>query len=348
MATLKNRAAYMTAVGKMELREIETPAPGPCEVLLRTEYVGVCGSDVHFFESGVRRGKPFALPFILGHECSGTVMEVGAEVRHLQKGDRVTIEPQQTCGQCKPCKSGRYNMCADVKFPSVPPYDGMLRNYMTFPAHLCYRLPDAVSTRDGALIEPLAVGLEAAKRGEVELGKTVAILGSGCIGLTTLLACKARGASRIIVADLYPNRLEKARAFGATDVVCAADGDTTEQIWKLLGGEGPDVVFETAGSRVTATQSGKLVGRCGVIVMVGNINGETPMDFIDLMYKEGEIRTIYRYKNNFPTAIAAVAEGKIDISGIISHSYDFDQIVKAFEDVRKNRENVTKAVIKMT
>lgn len=347
MDNAKNRAAYMTAVREMELRVIEMPAAGPGEVVLRTEYVGVCGSDVHFFASGQRRGKPFALPFILGHECSGTVVEVGKGVEHLAVGDRITIEPQQTCGHCRPCKTGRYNMCAEVAFPSVPPHDGMLRNYMTFPAHLCYRLPDAVSTQDGALIEPLAVGLEAAKRGEVGLGTTVAILGSGCIGLTTLLACKASGASRIIVADLHQKRLDRALEMGATAVVNAQACDAVEAIREMLGGEGPDVVFETAGNKVTAAQAGKLVGRCGIVVMVGNVNGDTPFDFMDLMYKEGEIRTIYRYKNNFPVALAAVAEGKIAIDKIISHSYCFSDTQQAFTDALEKPENQIKSVIRM-
>lgn len=168
-----NRAAYMTAVKKMEIREIPMPEAAEGEIVLRVEYVGVCGSDAHFFESGERKGKAFGLPFILGHECAGTVVSVGKDVKNVKQGDRVCFEPQITCGTCAYCRSGHYNMCPDVHFPSVPPYDGMLRDYVTIPAHLAYRLPDNVSTREGALIEPLAVGLSAAERGEVSLGKTV-------------------------------------------------------------------------------------------------------------------------------------------------------------------------------
>ena len=205
-----NRAAYMTAVKKMEIREIPLPEVGADEIVLKVEYVGVCGSDAHFFESGERKGKAFDLPFVLGHECAGTVTQVGANVKHLAVGDRVCFEPQITCGTCSYCRSGHYNMCPDVRFPSVPPYDGMLRDYVAIPAHLAYLLPENVSTMEGALIEPLAVGLSAAERGDVSLGQTVVILGAGCIGLVTMMACKARGASKVILCDLFPKRLEKA------------------------------------------------------------------------------------------------------------------------------------------
>ena len=125
-----NRAAYMTAVKKMEIREIPLPEARPDEIVLKVEYVGVCGSDTHFFESGMRKGKVFDLPFILGHECAGTVTQVGKNVTNLVAGDRVCFEPQITCGNCIYCKSGHYNMCPDVKFPSTPPYDGMLRDVL--------------------------------------------------------------------------------------------------------------------------------------------------------------------------------------------------------------------------
>lgn len=342
-----NRAAYMTAVKRMEIRELPVPAAKSGEVVIKVEYVGVCGSDAHFFESGQRKGKDFDLPFILGHECAGTVTQVGEHVEGLKPGDRVCFEPQITCGTCAYCRSGHYNMCPDVKFPSVPPYDGMLRDYVAIPAHLAYRLPENVSSMEGALIEPLAVGLSAAERGDVSLGQNIVILGAGCIGLVTLMACKARGAGKVIVCDLFDKRLDKALELGADVAINAKGEDVEARVLELTGGVGADVVFETAGNPRTAAQTSDLVRRCGVVVMVGNINGETPYRFMDLMYKESEIRTIYRYRNNFATAIQAVANGSIDVKKIVSHEFDFQDVQAAFDNSLYNRQDVIKAVIKL-
>lgn len=341
---IRNRAAYMVTPGKMEIRELPMPQAQPGEVVLKIEYVGVCGSDAHFFESGMRKGKAFDLPFILGHECAGTVTQVGAGV---QVGDRVCFEPQITCGVCPECRSGRYNLCKDVRFPSVPPYDGMLRDYAAIPAHLAFKLPDNVSSLEGALIEPLAVGLSAASRGDVTLGQDVVILGAGCIGLLTMMACKARGAGRVIVSDLFSKRLDKALELGADAVIDASTEDTMARVTELTEGRGADVVFETAGNSHTAAETSDLVRRGGVIVFVGNINGETPYRFMDLMYKEGEIRTIYRYHNNFPTAIRAVSTGRIDVKAIASHQFDFQNVQEAFDAALYQRQDVVKAVIKL-
>ncbi len=344
--TKENRAAYLTDIARIEIGPAPEMHMGPADICLRMEYVGVCGSDVHFYQSCERKGKRFALPFILGHECAGTVETVGSEVTSLHPGDRVCIEPQITCGVCKMCKSGHYNMCPHVIFPSVPPYDGMLRNYAVLPAQNAFKLPDNVSTKEGALIEPLAVGLSAASRGEVSLGKRVVILGSGCIGLTTMLACRAMGASKIMVVDLFENRLAKALELGADEVVNASNEDVTQRVMQMTNGEGADVVFETAGSPHTAAQTPDLVCRCGIIVMVGNINAPTPYRFMDLMYREAEVRTIYRYRNNFAMALEAVSSGQIPISKIVSNTYDFEQTQQAFDFCANHKQEVIKSVIK--
>lgn len=345
MPNKKNQAAKMTAVKKIEICNIEMPVVKKGELLIAPEYVGVCGSDVHFFETGKRKGKYFDLPFVLGHECSGIVVETGEGVKDIRAGDRITIEPQQTCGRCEYCKGGRYNLCADVAFPSVPPYDGMLRRYFTFPAHQCFKLPDQLSSLEGALIEPMAVGFQAAKCGQVETGKTAVILGMGCIGLTTLTACKAMGASKIIGVDLFDNRLSIAERLGASAIINAAETDMTKEILEMTDGKGADIVFETAGNKRTAAASVSILKRGGVIVMVGNIEGETPFDFMSLMYKEGQIRTIYRYKNNFQMTIDALVSST-GIKEIVTDIYDFCDTQQAFERNLTDKKNVVKTMIK--
>lgn len=344
----KNNAAYMTSVGHISFIELPMPKPSKDEVLLRVEYVGVCGSDVHFFQSGKRKGQDFKLPFLLGHECSGTIVEVGAGVTNFQIDEQVTFEPQITCGKCKYCREGRYNLCPDVKFPSVPPYDGMLRNYVVLPASVIKKLPSTVNLIEGAMIEPLAVGLSAARKGNVTLGSTVIILGAGCIGLMTLLACRAYGASKIIVVDLFPVRLEKAKELGADIVVQnITTADIVQELLSETDNEGADIVFETAGNKNTAQLTPALIKRGGCIVLVGNINDEVPMKFMDLMYKEGEIRTIYRYTNNFEQTINAVATHKIDLSPIHPRIYSFSETQKAFDEAITDKMNIIKSIVKV-
>ena len=199
---MKNRGAFMQGLNKMIVKEIEMPSAGHGQVVVKMEYVGICGSDVHYFHSG--RCGGFVVgdeEFMLGHECAGTVVEVGEGCKELKVGDRVALEPGITCGECEFCKSGRYNLCPDVQFLATPPVQGCYEDYIAYPENMCFKLPDNVSTKEGALVEPLSVGLHAANQGEVGLGDTVIILGGGCIGLVTMMACKAHGASTIIVAD---------------------------------------------------------------------------------------------------------------------------------------------------
>ena len=347
MVKLKNSAAYMTAVKKIEIRYFDIPELRPGEVLLEMAYIGICGSDAHFYESGQRKGIDFALPFILGHEASGTVIAVAEGVTMLSVGDKVAIEPQVSCGICELCKTGRYNMCPDVVFPSTPPHDGMLRKYFAFPAHLCHKLPESVSLLEGALIEPFAVGLYATMRGGTSLGQTVVVIGMGTIGLMTVLAAKVMGASNIIAIDLFNNRLECAKEMGATAVVNSQDCDPIKTVTELTGSIMADVVFETAGSRATAAMTGKMLKRCGTIVLVGNVSGETPYEFMDLMYREGEIRTIYRYKNNFPLAISSVASGRVKLTPMVSEIYPFPQTNAAFLRAIEDKQHVVKIVIDM-
>jgi L-iditol 2-dehydrogenase len=162
---MKNRAAFMTGLNKMEIRDIEVPKPREKDVLVKLEYVGICGSDVHYLEHGKIGDFVVNGDFILGHECAGTVVEIGSGVQNLKVGDKVALEPGITCGQCEFCKTGRYNLCPDVEFLATPPYHGSLMNYIAFPENMCFKLPENISTKEGALVEPLAVGMHAAMQG---------------------------------------------------------------------------------------------------------------------------------------------------------------------------------------
>ncbi|MCI8596898.1 MAG: NAD(P)-dependent alcohol dehydrogenase [Lachnospiraceae bacterium] len=344
---MKNQAVVMTDTRVFEIQDVPMPEIGDDEVGIAVKDVSICGSDMHFFDGGAYSifPKETALPFVLGHEVGGEVYAVGKNVKNVKIGDRVAVEPGVPCGKCDYCRSGRYNLCPDVVFLATPPVQGALKRYISYPAHSVYTIPDNMSTMEAALCEPLSVGLSAVRTGEVTVGSSVVILGGGCIGLCTLLAAKAYGATRIIVTDLFDFHLEKALELGATDVVNSKNEDAVAKIQELTGGKGVDVVFETAGSPYTAAQTSEIVGRGGTIIMVGNIMQETPFSFRNMYKKGATLKSIFRYCNTYPIAIQAIASGRIDVKKIVSAEFDFEHSQAAFEEATDNKVNCVKAVI---
>ena len=337
----------MTGIRTMEIREVPMPKAGPGQVVVKLEYVGICGSDVHYYEHGRIGGNPVIGDFILWHECAGLITEVGEGVNGLVPGDRVALEPGDTCGACEYCLSGRYNLCPHVIFLATPPVQGCFANYIAFPAKLAFKLPAHISAKEGSLVEPLAVGLEAATVGGVTLGSSVAVLGAGCIGLVSLLASRALGASDIAISDVIDLRLDKARELGATFVSNAAKQDSVSELLAASGGRGYDVVIEAAGAVATTQLAPSLVKRGGTIVLVGMPPVDTfPFNFSALMGRVAQIKTIFRYKNQYPTAISALSSGKIDVSGVVTHEYAFDDVAEAFRVNIDERASVVKIVIK--
>lgn len=344
---LQNRQAEMYDLGKIRIVDCEMPQVEPQKVLLKVECCGVCGSDVHFYRYGRIGAKIAPVPFVLGHEISGTVIEVGEGVSNLKPGDRVAVEPGHPCGTCAMCRSGMYNLCPEMEFLAAPPYDGALKKYICQYANMCYKLPDYMSYEDGALIEPLAVSMYACQRGNVGIGKTVCILGGGTIGLLEVLCCKAMGASKIIVSDLFDKKLEKSKARGADVIVNVSNNDLETAVMEATDGAGCDVVIEAAGVPVTMASTWKYVKKGGVIVVSGNVTETTPYDFMALMRKEADIRTIWRYKNLYPMLINEVASGRICLDGIVTQRYPFEESEAAFNFSITNAEEVIKVMIHM-
>ena len=343
-----NRAAYMTDIRKMEIRNIPYPELGDDEVVVKMEYVGICGSDVHYYEKGRIGSFVVNSDFILGHEGAGTIVSIGKNVTSHKVGDRVALEPGIPCGHCYYCKTGNYHLCPDVRFLATPPYDGCFRNFISYPADMAFTLPSNVSSKEGSLVEPLAVGLHAVEQGDVKLGDSIVILGAGCIGLMTLLASKARGASDITVVDVMDNRLDKAKEMGATHVINAKRDDAVLAVKKLTKNRGVDVAFETAGSDFTARECAHLIRRGGTVVLVGMAAKDSfEYDFSVLMAKEATIKTVFRYKNIYPSAISAIAHGNIDLSKLNPVEYLFDDIANAFEDNINRKSEITKSIIRM-
>lgn len=346
---MKMKSAVMTGLRKVHLEEVPVPAPGEEEVLVKVEYVGVCGSDLHYFESGKIGNFIVEFPFVLGHEAGGTVVETGSKVTHLKPGDRVAMEPGKTCGKCEFCKSGRYNLCRDVIFFATPPVNGVFQEYVAHEAGLCFKLPDTVSTLEGALLEPLAVGLHAARQGGACLGQTALVTGAGCIGLVSLLSLKAMGVSKVIVVDVMEKRLAKARELGADVVIHAKEEDPVRRIEEITEGRGVDLGIETAGSQITASLLIQAAKKGAAIVLVGySTSGEMTLPIGMALDKELTFKTVFRYRNLYPMAIEAVASGRIPIKDVVTDYFDLDHIQEALDACVDHKEDIVKGVIKIS
>lgn len=344
----KMKTAVMLGIGKMGFEEREITKPKDDEVLVKLEYVGICGSDLHYYESGAIGDYVVKPPFVLGHEPGGTVVEVGKNVSHLKVGDRVALEPGKTCGHCEFCKTGRYNLCPDVVFFATPPVDGVFQEYVAHEADLCFKLPDNVSTLEGALIEPLAVGFHAAIQGDAHLGQKAVVMGAGCIGLVSMMALKARGVSEVYVVDIMEKRLQKAMELGADGVINGAEEDVEERMKELTKGAGADLIVETAGTEITTRQAICVAKKGANIVLVGySRTGEMTLPMSLALDKELTFKTVFRYRNIYPMAIEAVAQGKVNLKGIVTDIFDLDDVQNAMDHSVNNKADIVKAVIRI-
>ncbi|MDR1588184.1 MAG: NAD(P)-dependent alcohol dehydrogenase [Treponema sp.] len=344
----KMKAAVMTGVNKLDFVERDIPKPKSNEVLVKVEYVGVCGSDLHFYEHGRIGDIIVKPPFVLGHECGGVVVETGSNVKRLATGDKVALEPGKTCGQCEFCKTGRYNLCTDVIFFATPPIDGVFQEYVAHEADLCFKLPSNMDTLEGALIEPLAVGFHAAITGGARLGQTALVTGSGCIGLVSMMAAKALGISKIYQADVVHKRLEKAKALGADEVINSAETDLVKKVMDLSGGAGVDLVIDSSGNEGAVNQGIASLKKGGVLVFVGySPSGKMSLDISRALDKEIAMNTIFRYRHIYPLAIDAVSRGLVNIKSIVTNVFDFRDIQNGLDQSVHNKAEIVKSVIRI-
>lgn len=342
------KVAVMNGVGEMEIIERAIPQPADNEVLVKLEYVGICGSDMHYYETGHIGDYIVEPPFVLGHEPGGTIVEVGKNVKHLKAGDRVALEPGKTCGHCEFCREGKYNLCPDVVFFATPPIDGVFQEYVAHKADLCFKLPENVDTMEGALIEPLAVGFHAANQGNAHAGQIAVVFGAGCIGLVSMMALKAEGVSKVYVVDIMQKRLDKALELGATGVINSKDMNVLKEVERLTDGKGADLVIETAGMEITTRQAIHITKKGATIVLVGySKSGEMTLPLSLALDKELTFKTVFRYRHIYPMAIEAVASGKVNLKGIVTNVFDFDDIQNAMDSSVRDKANIVKSVVRI-
>jgi L-iditol 2-dehydrogenase len=342
------RVAVLERQNVMSMQERTRPAPGQGEVLVRVHRVGVCGSDVHYYTHGRIGGFIVEKPIVLGHEMSGVIEAVGPGVDRARIGQRVAVEPGVPDRTCEWCRRGRYNLCPNVEFMATPPFDGALADYIVTPTDFAYALPDHVSLDEGALMEPLSVGVYAIHRSGIKAGETVAVFGAGPIGLVTLQVARAAGAGAITVIDLEPGRLATAKRLGATTTLNAKDVNAVDALMTSTNGRGVDIVFEAAGNARTAGDAVRIAKRGGKVVMIGLPPEDNfPYPLVYAMAREIDIFTVFRYANVYPAAIALVAEGRVDTKSLITHRFPLEKAEDALLLSDSRADGVIKAMVEV-
>jgi L-iditol 2-dehydrogenase len=341
------RKALLTGLGRMEIREVADPRiAAPTDVLVRVDTVGVCGSDLHYFREGRIGAQVVEFPFSVGHECAGVVEGVGPEVTRLRVGDRVHVDPLVVCGTCEQCLAGRENTCRNQKFLGCPgQLEGSMCDRLVMPERSLYPIPDSMSFEQAVMVEPFAIGLWARRlAGEIS-GRTIAILGSGPIGLCVLQAVKAAGGCRVYATDLLEDRCALAGRTGADWTANASKCDVVAEIERREPA-GVDVVFECAGRQETIDQAGRILTPGGRLLVIG-IPPESRLSF-DMNYfrrRELVVQSVRRQNGCVADAIGMVAEGRVDLDPQVTHHFSLEESQQAYELVSEYRDGVVKAMI---
>ncbi len=314
------------------LRDIALEEPlGAHDVRIQIRTVGVCGSDVHYYQHGAI--GPFVVrePMVLGHEASGVVAETGSAVTTLKVGDRVCMEPGVPDPLGRATRLGLYNLDPAVRFWATPPVHGCLRPTVVHPAAFTFKLPDNVSFAEGAMVEPLAVGMHAATKARIKPGDVAVVIGAGPIGMVTAQAALAGGCSRVIMADVQPPKLELAARLGPITPVNVKHTRLEDAVAALTDGWGADIVFEASGNERAA--AGVFAPLCpgGCVVFIGMPGAPVPLDLVAAQIKEARIETIFRYAHVFSRALALMSSGKIDVKPLITGTYPFAESIAAFD-----------------
>lgn len=332
----------MTAPGVIEFRETPRPIAAEGQVLVRIMRIGICGSDIHVYH-----GKhPFTrYPVTQGHEVSGRIEAVGSGVEGLLVGQKVTIEPQVCCGHCYPCTHGKYNLCEELKVMGFQT-TGTASEYFTVDAAKVTPLPETMSYDEGAMIEPLAVTVHAAKRFPELKGARVAILGCGPIGILLMQSCKALGAASVLVTDISDYRLSVARSVGADYVVNTGETDMEQALRDAFGSDKADVIYDCAGSDITMGQAIRCARKGSTIVLVAVFSKLASVDLAVLNDHELELNTSMMYRHeDYVDAIRLVSEGKVQLRPLMSRHFAFRDYLKAYQYIDENREMTMKVII---
>ena len=342
------RALVLEKKLELSLRDIDLPEKvQPNDVKIKMHTVGICGSDVHYYTHG--KIGPFVVdkPMVLGHEGSGTIIEIGNKVTNLKVGDRVCIEPGVPDINSKEFIKGLYNLDPKLTFWATPPDHGCLTPEVVFPSNFVFKLPDNVSYAEGAMIEPLAVGLQAAEKAKIIPGESALVMGCGPIGLVIALTALAGGCSKVFIADIVSKKLEMCKNYNNLIPIDLNKDNPAEIVKKNTNNWGANIIFEASGATKAYDVIFDSICPAGKVVIVGNPMNSIPMDFATLLTKEIEIKTVFRYAHQYERAINLLSSNKIDVKPMITDTVAFDDSIKAFERAAKNLPEDVKIQIQL-
>ena len=332
----------MTAPGTIEFREVPVPEIGEHQVLVKMMRLGICGSDIHVYH-----GKhPYtSYPVTQGHEVSGVIEQVGAGVKDLHVGQKVVLEPQVFCGECYPCTHGKYNLCNDLKVMGFQT-TGAASEYFAVDAEKVDVIPDSMSFDEGAMIEPLAVTVHAAKRFRELAGARVCILGCGPIGILLMQSCKALGAAEVMVTDVSDYRLSLARELGADYAYNTREKEFSAAMLEAFGPDKADVIYDCAGNDITMNQAIQTCRKGGTIILVAVFANLAQVDLARLNDSELTLDSSMMYRHeDYVDALRIVAEGKVKLEPLMSKHFAFRDFQKAYEYIDANRESTMKVIV---
>ena len=330
---MSNVAAVMPEIGRIEIQQVAEPEPGPRQAVVQIEAVGVCGSDTAYYTVGYIGDYVVDGPIVLGHECAGQVIAVGAEVTGVQVGDRVAIEPGTPCRDCRECMAGRYHLCPDLVFFATPPYDGSLVQRMAIDERQLFPIPDAMSYEEGALCEPLSVGIWACHRASLRPGDHVLVTGAGPVGILSAQVARAFGAGSVTVVDVADFRLDVAARLGFA-VEKAGEGERRDF----------DVLLECSGAPTALGEGLWRLRADGRAAMVGMPKQDVTLALSRLNVNELTIGLVNRYAHTWPTAISLIADGRVEVASLVTHRFALDETAQALMLAREVPDSI-KAMI---
>ena len=340
------RALLLSEYSHLVVTDLPMPALGATDVLVQVAACGICGSDVHGYDGSSGRRIP---PLVMGHEAAGLIAALGSDVHDFSVGDRVTFDSTVYCGKCQFCAAGEVNLCNDRQVVGVSCGDyrraGAFAEYIAVPARILYRLPAALSFSGAAMLEAVAVALHGVRVTEVAGGETALVIGAGMIGLLLLQAARVAGCSKVFVADIDTTRLDLAKQLGADETLLASGADLLEQVMRLTGGRGVDVVLEAVGRAETVTGAIDCVRKGGKVTLVGNIAPEVPLPLQKVVTRQIRLQGSCASAGEYPQAIELITAGKIKVDSLITAVAPLDDGPSWFERLHAREPNLMKIVL---
>ncbi|QNI33008.1 galactitol-1-phosphate 5-dehydrogenase [Alloacidobacterium dinghuense] len=340
------KALLLSEYKKFELADLPRPTPGPDEILVQVAACGICGSDVHGYDGTSGRRIP---PIVMGHEAAGTVAEIGSGVSAFKKGDRVTFDSTVYCGKCDYCLSGQVNLCDFRQVVGVSCGDyrryGAFAEYVVVPQRIVYRLPDALSFPEAAMLEAVSVALHAVRVSEMRGGETALVIGAGMIGLLTLQSARAAGAARVLITDLDATRLKLAKEMGADDALHLSGAELIAEVMRLTAGKGVDVVLEAVGRNETISTAIDCVRKGGTVTLIGNIKPEITLPLQKVVSREIRLQGTAASAGEYPQAIELMTSGKIRVKPLITAVAPLDEGPNWFDRLHAGEPNLMKIVL---